>query len=165
MLAFWIVGGIGAVALLISFIVGDLFDGLFDGVDVTGGFLSTAALAGFAAAFGLGGGIAASMGASMGVAIAIGIAAGVAVGLITGLTTKFVASSPTDRAPGADDVIGSQGVVVSTIGDGSLGEILIRVGGHRLKYNARSDSGAIPVGADVVVTASLSSTSVRVRAL
>ena len=165
MLAFWIVGAIGAALFLLTFVVGDLLDGIFDGLDFTGGFLSTAAIAGFAAAFGVSGGIAMSAGAPLLLALVIGVVTGAAVGAISGLTTKVVSNTPTDRAPGADDLVGARGVVVSAIADGSYGEVLVRVGGHRQKYNARAESGAIAVGADVLVTDSLSSSSVRVRAL
>ncbi|GAB3440214.1 hypothetical protein GCM10027517_14520 [Phycicoccus ginsengisoli] len=165
MLAFWIVGGLGVVLLLLTFVVGDLFDGVLDGVDFTGRFLSTAAVAGFAAAFGIAGAVAMSMGAPLVLAVVVGVVAGAAMGAVGGLTTKVVSNTPTDRAPGADDLVGARGVVVSAIGDGAYGEVLVRIGGHRQKYNARSESGAIAVGSDVLVTDSLSSSSVRVRAL
>lgn len=165
MLAFWIVGGVGVALFLVTFVFGELLDGVLDGVDFTGGFLSTAAVAGFAAAFGIVGGIAMSMGAPLLLAVVVGVVAGAAIGAVGGLTTKVVKNTPTDRAPGADDLVGARGVVVSAIGDGAYGEVLVRVGGHRQKYNARSESGAIAVGSDVLVTDSLSSSSVRVRAL
>ena len=57
MLAFWIVGAAGAVLFLVSLLLGDVLDGVFDSLEgATGGLLSTAAVGGFAGAFGLAGG-------------------------------------------------------------------------------------------------------------
>ena len=51
MLAFWIVGAAGAVLFLVSLLLGDVLDGVFDSLEgATGGLLSTAAVGGFASA-------------------------------------------------------------------------------------------------------------------
>ncbi len=75
--------------------------------------------------------------------------------------TRAVRNAPTDRAPGPQDLIGATGVVVTPIPGGSYGEIVVQVGGHRMKLSARA-AESIAAGADVVITHSLSATSVRV---
>ena len=165
MLAFWIIGGIGAALFLLSMIVGDILDGLFDSLDgISGGLLSTASVAGFAGAFGLAGGtFMAVTNLGFGLAVIVGLVAGILMGALSMAVTKSVANGPTDRAPKGEDLIGAAGVVITDIATGSMGQVSIQVGGHRLKFNARADQ-PLPSGASVVVTQSLSATSVRVTA-
>ena len=164
LLAFWVIGGAGAVLFLVSLLFGDIFEGLFDTLEgSTGGLLSTAAVAGFAGAFGLGGGaFMAVTDAGFGPAVLVGLVAGLAMAAFSVVLTRSVHNTPTDRAPGPQDLIGAGGVVVTAIPAGSYGEVVIQVGGHRLKLSARA-AEPIPSGADVVVTQSLSPTSVRVE--
>lgn len=163
MLAFWIIGGIGAVLFLISMIVGDILDGLFDSLDgISGGLVSTASIAGFAGAFGLAGGtFMAVTDLGLGLAIIVGLVAGVLMGALSVAVTRSVANSPTDRVPGAADIVGSEGVVITTIPEGAFGKVSVQVGGHRLTLSALAGQ-ALPSGSSVVVTQSLSATSVRV---
>ena len=164
MLTFWIVGGVGAALFLVSLFLGDVLEGLLDGLEgVTGGLLSTAAIGGFAGAFGLAGGtVMAATDLGVGPAALIGVVAGALMAAFSAALTRSMHNAPTDRAPGPQDLIGAAGVVVTAIPAGSYGEIVVQVGGHRLKLSARA-AEPITSGADVVITQSLSATSVRVK--
>jgi membrane protein implicated in regulation of membrane protease activity len=163
LIAFWIVGGAGAVLFLASLFLGDVLDGMFDGLEgLAGGLLSTAAIAGFAGAFGLAGGtVMAATDVGFGVAALVGVVAGALMATFSALLTRSMHRAPTDRTPGPQDLVGASGVVVTPIQAGSYGEIVVQVGGHRLKLSARA-AEPIASGEDVVVTQSLSATSVRV---
>ena len=164
MLAFWIVGAAGAVLFLVSLVLGDVLDGVFDSLEgATGGLLSTAAVGGFAGAFGLAGGtFMALTDFGFGPAVLVGVLAGVLMAAFSAAVTRSVHNAPTDRAPGPQDLIGATGVVVTAIPGGSYGEVVVQVGGHRMKLSARA-AEPIAAGADVVITQSLSATSVRVQ--
>lgn len=159
---FWVFGITGTVILLLSLAFGEVLDGLIEAIDFTGGFLSTAVIGGFLAAFGFGGALAMSGGnLSTAAATAVGVAAGGIFGGFAGWLTRKVMGVRTDRALSPSDLVGAEGTVVTQIPLGGYGEVSVVAGGHPLKLNARSDI-AVPAGATVFVTASLSSSAVKV---
>lgn len=164
MTVFWILGIAGAALFAMSLLIGDVLDGVFDSLDFGTGLVSTASIAAFCAAFGLTGGAAMSaLDASVGVATLAGVLAGGLLAAFAMQVTRAFQNAPTDRAPGGEDLIGATGVVVTAIGESGYGEVLVTIGGRRLKLNARSPE-PVPNGSGVVVTESLSATAVRVRA-
>ena len=164
-LTFLVVGGLSVVLLLISVVVGDL--GHF-AADADGPF-SLPALAAFLGGGGFAGGAAVSLldgeigdtprllaGLGIGAVVALPLAFG-AVRLMAGLMRMR-----TDETLTGAGLLGSHGVVVTAItSPTSFGEVRLTLGGHTLKYYARSQY-PLPVGTPVYVVDVPSETSVEV---
>ena len=163
MTALLIVGAVGVGLLLLSLILGDFLDGVFDGLDVDGGGLfSTEVVGAFLGAFGFGGALLLS-GSGVGLPLAIG--GGAVAGVVGGGIALFIVRTfvrmPTDATPRSRDLAGKLGRVVTRIPADGLGEITVFHAGHRVKLSARSQE-PIALGADVVIVDVLSPTSVLV---
>ena len=153
------IGLAGLVLLGVSLLLGDLFDGFFDAL--AGDVFSSAVLGGFTSAFGFGAAIADSSGAPLAVSLPVGAVAGVAFGWFAAWLTRLVRDGGSDGTPGADDLLGREGTVVSAIPVDGFGTVRVQVGGHVVRLNARSDQGA-EAGTVVHVTGVLSPTAVTV---
>jgi hypothetical protein len=165
-IAFLIVGGAGLAVILMSLILGEVVEGLFDAIELdAGGIISGPALGAFLAAFGFGGALTLrATGGGVAAGVLGGAAAGVVVGGLAGLITRSVMRMPTDRTFRSDDLIGVVGTVITRIPQDGLGEITLTHVGHLTKLNARS-SQSVQAGRQVVVTAVLSSSAVFVEPL
>ncbi|WP_111765725.1 NfeD family protein [Nakamurella deserti] len=164
-LTFLVVGGLSLVLLLISVVIGDV--GHF-AADADGPF-SLPALAAFLGGGGFAGGAAASLLADrlddtprllaalgVGTVVALPLAFG-ALRLMSGLMRMR-----TDETLTGAGLLGSHGVVVTAITTPtSFGEVRLTIGGHTLKYYARSQH-PLPVGTPVYVVDVPSETSVEV---
>ena len=163
---FAVLGSIGLVIVVASLVLGDLLEGLFESldIDVGGGMFSTPVVGSFLAAFGFGALlIQTSSDAGPGIAAVGGAAGGLVMGGIALWFTRSLMHMATDDSVRTDDVVGKPATVVSAIPAGGLGEVSLVHLGQRLKYSARADA-AIPYGAEVVVVAVTSSSSVVVEA-
>lgn len=165
MTALLLIGAVGVGLLLLSLILGDFLDGVFDGLDVEGGgLLSTEVIGAFLGAFGFGGALLLS---STTVTLAMALVGGLVAGVVGGGIALFVVRSfirmRTDATPRSADLTGKLGRVVTRIPDGGLGEITVSHHGQRLKLNARA-AEPIASGADVVIVDVLSPTAVLVTA-
>lgn len=157
----------GVVLLALSLIFDGILEGLFGGVldGLFDGLLSLPVIAGFVSMLGFGGAIVLG---TTGVGTVAAVGAGVLAGLVAAwLTWKFsraLMRDQTNATPRSDDLIGSSGSVVTAIPADGYGEVLLRLGGHVVKLSAKSP---VPVerGAEIWVEASLSTTSVSVRAV
>jgi hypothetical protein len=160
---FIVIGIVGLGLLLISLILGDLFDGLADLFDFdAGGYLSGPAIGAFLGAFGFGAAlIDYNTDLGTGGSAAGGVAIGLVVGGLVGVVTKSLINMPTDPTPRAADLVGAKATVVTRIPDSGFGEVTLVQGGHFMKLAARAD-GSVREGTPVVVTGVLSSTSVTV---
>jgi hypothetical protein len=163
MTALLIVGAVGVGLLLLSLILGDFLDGVFDGLDFDGGgLLSTEVVGAFLGAFGFGGALLLS-GSGVGLPLAIG--GGAVAGVVGGGIALFIVRTfvrmPTDATPRSQDLAGKLGRVVTRIPADGLGEITVFHAGHRVKLSARSQE-PIALGADVVIVEVLSPTAVLV---
>jgi len=156
---FLIVGSLGLVLLLVSLVLGDLLDGVFDAL--TGDIFSSAVIGGFVAAFGFGAALVQDLTGSSAVGglAGIGIGAVAAVGTI-GLT-RLVKDGASDGTLTAADSLGRSGRVIGQIPADGLGTVRLAIGGHTVQLNARADS-PVEAGTEVHVTEILSPTSVRV---
>ncbi|MEU9398820.1 hypothetical protein [Streptomyces sp. SID4985] len=159
------IGITGVVLLVLSLIFDGLLEGVLDGAldGLLDGWLSLPVVAGFLAMTGFGAVLAQSVtGVGPAGATAIGAAAGVGLAWPTYRFSRALMRDRTAAAPTRDDVIGTSGSVVTAIPAGGYGEVLLQLGGHRVKFAARS---AVPVarGAEVWVEATPSPTSVLVR--
>ena len=158
-----IIGAVGAGLLLLSLLLGDFLDGVFEGFDIEGGgLLSTEVIGAFLGAFGFGGALLRS---ATSVTLPLAILGGVVAGIIGGglalMIVRTFLRMPTDETPRSSDLTGKLGRVVTRIPADGLGEITVVYAGHRIKLNARSHE-PIPPGADVVIVDVLSPTSVLV---
>lgn len=165
MTTFLVLGGVGVVLLLVSLVVGDLFDLDFGGDFEIGGFdtdiFSTAGIAGLVGGFGFGGALALEWTGLIWAAIGIG--------LVVGLILAFVAGSLTARLkrdyPGAGAstkaLVGSEADVLAPIPADGYGQVRLSHAGHRVTLNAKSDE-QIAAGERVWVSAVLSPTAVQV---
>lgn len=162
MTVFVVIGIVGLVLLTVSLLLGDLLDGVFDAL--AGDWFSGAVAGGFVSAFGFGAALADGAGVPQGGAVAIGVAAGVVAGWFAAWLTRVVRGGGTDEAPRADDVIGFDATVVSSIPADGFGVVTVRIGGHVVRYNARAEA-ALESGTEVHVTGVLSPTAVSVAPL
>jgi membrane protein implicated in regulation of membrane protease activity len=157
--AFLVIGGVGIALLGVSFVAGELLDGVLDGIG--GDWLSGAAIAGFLAAFGFGGALALNAGAGTGVAALVGLVAGGVAGGFAGWLTTTLQKDGGDATPRSSDLTGREGTVISAVPADGYGEVSVVVSGHITKLNARGDE-ALAVGTPVRVSAVLSPTAVQV---
>lgn len=158
MTTFMVIGLAGLLLLLVSLVLGDLFDGAFDAL--AGDVFSSAVVGAFVAATGFG---AAAVQGAIGtvLAIPVGLVTGVAFASFAWWLTRLLRDGSSDATPTMDDTIGREGRVISQIPADGLGVVDILVGGHAMRLNARADQ-AIEPGTPVHVTSVLSPTSVTV---
>lgn len=154
-----VIGGIGIALLLVSLLLGDLLDGVLDGIGPDA--LSGLAVAGFLAAFGFVGALVLDAGASVPVAILVGLVAGVAAAAVAGLATRRLMRGGDESTVRSSRLVGLTGTVVEPVPADGYGMVSVVAAGHITRLNARA---AEPLGSGtaVVVTAVLSPTSVTV---
>lgn len=162
MLIFWAIAGVSLTLLLVTAIVGDFLDGIFDALDFTGGYLSSTSVLAFLSMFGLTGAVLlSSTSASPLVASLGGLASGAVVGLGAGALAKALHDGPTTHQISAQDYLGQPATVTTSIPVGGLGEIRLVVAGRTQALGARADV-AVPVGSSVMVVANLNAGTVKV---
>lgn len=165
MTAFIVIGTVGLAVVLLSLILGDVLDGVFDVLDVEfgGGVFSTPVLGSFLAAFGFG---AALIMFATGVNATVGALGGLGSGLLVGglvlVMMRSLINMPTDETVTTSNLEGATGNVITKVPDGGYGEVTIRHHGKLHKYNARA-SEELPAGTPVLVTGVLSSSAVMVK--
>lgn len=164
MTAFIVIGAIGLLLLLLSLVLGEIFDGLlgaFD-ADVGGGVFSGPVLGAFLASFGFG---ASLVMFTTGVGATAGALGGLASGLVVGgialAMMRSLVNMPTDETVTTRGLEGTAGIVITDIPAGGYGEVTLRHHGEQRKYNARSQE-AITAGEQVWVSAVLSTSAVLV---
>lgn len=165
MVGFIVIGAVGLGVVVLSLIVGDLLDGLFDAFDLEfgGGLFSTPVLGSFLAAFGFGAAlIMQATGAGATVGAFGGLASGAVVGGLALLMMRSLIDMPTDQTVSTASLEGASGLVITRIPDEGYGEVTIRHHGGQHKYNARA-SATIAAGSAVRVTAVLSASAVMVE--
>ncbi|QCW52167.1 hypothetical protein FE634_20215 [Nocardioides dongxiaopingii] len=159
MSVYLVLGLVGLAVLAVSLVVGDLLDGVLDGL--SGDWFSTEVVGSFVAALGFGGLAAEQAGAPGVVALGVGIGCGIFFGALGAALTRLVRGGATDHTPATDDVVGHEGLVVSGIPADGLGNVRVYLGGHTLSLNARADV-VLDAGTRVHVTGVLSPTAVTV---
>ncbi|WP_171057978.1 hypothetical protein [Modestobacter altitudinis] len=162
--AFLAIGAAGLLALLLALVVGEL--GEFGHGDADGPF-SLPAIAAFVGGIGFGGAAVTALVPDLpgvvtvllavlgGLLVALPLAAG-AIRLSAALRDM-----PTEPTLTSSRLIGAQGVVVSGVPAGGLGEVRLSVAGQQLKYHARSEV-PLPAGTPVYVVDTPTDTSVEV---
>lgn len=158
MLTFLVIGGLGILLLLVSLVVGDIFDGI---LEFGGDLFGIEAIAGFLGAFGFGGALAISAGGSSGLAIGVGLVAGLVLGALAGWATSKLKKGGDEANVRSADLAGVSGTVISDIPSEGYGKVSVTVAGHITHLNARCPGG-LSAGTPVTITAVLSPTSVSV---
>lgn len=165
MTAFIVIGAVGLALLLLSLVLGEVFEGLLGGldVDVGGGFFSGPVMGAFLAAFGFG---AALIMYTTGVGAAAGALGGLASGMVVGglalVMMRSLVNMPTDETVTTQGLEGSPGIVITTIPDEGYGEVTVRHHGEQRKYNARA-AERLAAGTQIRVTAVLSTSALFVE--
>lgn len=166
MSAFILIGGVGLLIVVLSLVLDDLFEGIFDvlNIDTGSGLFSAPVIGAFLAAFGFGGALIDSTGeAGTPIALAGGVVAGLVMGAAALWITKSLMNMPTDEPVRMADLVGKQASVVTRIPAGGYGEITLSHLGQRMKLNARA-AEPVAAGTAVVITEVTSSSSVLVEA-
>jgi hypothetical protein len=153
------VGVVGAVILVVSLILDDVFDAIIPDV----GWISGPIIGAFAAAFGLVGWVAQeTFDAPTGIAAMAGIAGGVCLGFFTARVAKALMRSPTDATPTTAALVGREGRVVTPVRAGGVGEVMTNLAGQPVKLSATAGVD-LAVGAKVTVVSVQSATRVVVE--
>ena len=155
---FLIIGGIGFAFLLISLVVGDVFE-MFGGTPDIGvdsnvdfGFLDSRVLAVLITAFGGFGAIGVQMGFGAVVSSLIGLLGGVVFAVVVSLFGKFLVGQQASSTVTDDSLLGRSAQVTVAIKPGTVGQIACRIGDERVERVARSrDGNEIPEGTLVKV--------------
>ena len=166
------IAAIGFLILIVTFVVGELFElgDLFGDhdVDMHGGspsFFSGRILSVFVTAFGGFGAIGIHLGYGMGVSTAIGAASGLVFGGAVYLFVSFLHGQQASSDVHVQELIGRMGQVSVAIPTGGLGQVRCALGESVLEKIARSaDGDGIPANTMVKVEAILGETAVVRRA-
>ncbi len=151
------IAAIGFVFLLVSLIIGDIFDsfGFDTGVDGMAdghAILDSRVISVFVTAFGGFGAIGIQLGLGIAASSLMGLAGGVLLGGLVSLFGRFLHKQQSSSSIGTGQLIGRTAQVTVSIAPGSLGQISCRIGEERVEKLARSkDNREIKSGAIVRV--------------
>lgn len=164
MIGYIVIGSIGLGLVVVSMLIGEIFDGVFEALDLDGGgIFSTPVIGAFLAAFGFGAAlIIYTADPGPGVSALGGLGSGLLVGGIALFMTKSLMNMPTDEPVRSEGLRGRTGTVITRIPEGGYGEISVTYAGQYMKVSARA-AEPIPAGARVVVTDVTSASSVVVK--
>lgn len=160
MTIFLAIGGLGFLFLLVSFIVGDIFDAI--GFDFDGsmhgngdfGLLDSRVISIFLTAFGGFGAIGVSLGYGALISSLFGVAGGVFFGATVFYFGKFLYSQQSSSSVTEDDLLGRVAQVVVAIQPNQIGQISCKIGEERVEKIARTkDGSAIKIGETVRIEA------------
>lgn len=155
---FLIIGIVGGVLLLLSFIL----DGIFDAFDFGDGPLSLTTIAAFTSIFGFTSFALVGAGLSAPLAGSLGAVAGVLGGAVAWWLSRMIRSAESSTAVSGDELVGALASVVLAIPAGGLGEVALVRHGERVSLSATADT-AVARGAQVRIVQTITATSVRVE--
>ncbi len=148
MTIFLAIGGLGFLFLLVSFIVGDIFDAIGFDFDMNldanhdFGVFDSRVIAIFLTAFGGFGAIGVSLGYGALAGSLFGILGGVAFGALVFYFGRFLYRQQSSSSVTEEDLIGRTAQVVVAIHPNQIGQISCRVGEERVERIARARDGA-----------------------
>lgn len=154
---FLAIAAVGFVFLLISLLIGDIFDSFGFDVNVDGGaeghaLLDSRVLSMFVTAFGGIGAIGIQMGLSIVASSLLGLAGGILLGGLISLFGRFLYKQQSSSSVTTNQLVGRSAQVIVAIPPGSLGQVSCRVGEERIEKLARTrDNREIKAGATVRV--------------
>ncbi len=154
---FLAIAAIGFVFLLVSLVLGDVFDNF--GVDASpdGGanghaFLDSRVISVFVTSFGGFGAIGIQMGLGIVPSSVLGLVGGVVLGGVVSLFGRFLHKQQSSSSVSTAQLIGRTAQVIVSITPGTLGQVSCRIGEERVEKLARSkDNQEIKAGAIVLV--------------
>lgn len=159
LMVFLAIAAIGFIFLLVSLVVGDLFDNFgfdlgADGVVDGHGLLDSRVISVFVTSFGGVGAIGIQMGLGIVASSLIGLAGGAALGGVVSLFARFLNKQQSSSSVATAQMVGRTAQVIVSIAPGSLGQISCRVGEERIEKLARArDNLEIKAGEMVRVEA------------
>lgn len=151
------IAAIGFIFLLVSLVVGDIFDSFGFDTDLTGGadghaLLDSRVISVFVTAFGGFGAIGIQMGLSIGASSLLGLGGGVVLGGLVSMFGRFLYKQQSSSSVTTAQLVGRPAQVVVSIAPGGLGQVSCRVGEERIEKLARArDNREIKAGATVRV--------------
>lgn len=158
LLVFLGIAALGFVFLLVSLVVGDLFDSLgLDFGDLDAGFegqalLDSRVISVFITAFGGFGAIGIQLGLSIFASSLLGLAGGVVLGGLVSLFARFLYRQQSTSSVTTAQLVGRTAQVIVSIAPGSLGQVSCRIGEERVEKLARArDNVEIKAGVTVRV--------------
>lgn len=163
MTGFLVLGGVGVALLVLTLLVGDVFESLNHFELLGGGACSMASVASFIGALGFVGAIIDETTHNLTGAVIGGVLAGLVVGVLVGWATATLRDKGEGSAPSTSSLVGREAQVISAVPAGGYGEIRLSTG-EPLKLNARCDQ-PLAAGERVWVSEVLSATSVRVHGI
>ncbi len=152
---FLIIAALGFVFLLLSFILGDLFEHFNADIDLNSGndgmaLLDSRVISIFMTAFGGVGAICIKLGLDVTLSSVGGLLGGILLGGIVFYFGRLLYGQQASSSIGAHQLIGRTAEVVVTIQPGSVGQISCRIGAERVEKLARARSNSeIKVGSQV----------------
>jgi len=157
LMVFLAIASIGFVFLLLSLVVGDLFDSFgvdsaLDGGADGHGLLDSRVISVFVAAFGGFGAIGIQMGLGIVPSSLLGLTGGVVFGGLISLFGRFLYKQQSSSTVSMAQMVGRTAQVIVSITPGSVGQVSCRVGEERIERLARSkDNQEIKAGSMVRV--------------
>ena len=157
LMVFLAIAAIGFIFLLLSLVVGDIFDSFGFDTGLDGGadghaLLDSRVISVFVTSFGGFGAIGIQMGLGIVASSLIGLGGGVVLGGLVSVFARFLYKQQSSSSVGAAQMIGRTAQVVVSIAPGSLGQVSCRVGEERIEKLARSKNNQeIKAGAMVRV--------------
>lgn len=156
LIVFLCIAAVGFVFLLISLIVGDIFESLGFDLDLDGadsqGLLDSRVISVFVTAFGGIGAIGIQMGLSIIASSLLGLGGGVVFGGLVSLFGRFLYKQQASSSVTTAQLVGRPAQVVVAIAAGGVGQVSCRVGEERVEKLARArDNREIKAGATVRV--------------
>lgn len=157
LMVFLAISALGFVFLLISLVVGDIFDSFgfdtgLDGVANGHGFLDSRVLSVFVTSFGGFGAIGIQMGLGIVASSLLGLAGGFVLGGLVSIFGRFLYRQQSTSSVATSQMIGRTAQVIVGITPGSLGQVSCRIGEERIEKLARSkDNQEIKAGSIVRV--------------
>lgn len=154
---FLAIGAVGFVFLLISFVVGDIFDSLGFETGLDGGaeghaLLDSRVISVFVTAFGGFGAIGIQMGLPIVASSLIGLGGGIFLGGVVSLFGRFLYRQQSSSSVTTAQLVGRSAQVIVAIAPGSIGQVSCRIGEERVEKLARArDNLEIKAGATVRV--------------
>lgn len=157
LMVFLVIAAIGFIFLVISLVVGDLFDNF--GIDADGvagtdihGFLDSRAISVFVSSFGGFGAIGIQMGLGIVASSMLGLAGGIVLGGLVTMFARFLYKQQATTSVGTAQMVGRTAQVIVSIAPGSVGQVSCRIGEERIEKMARSkDNLEIKAGSMVRV--------------
>ena len=146
LMIFLLIGAAGLVFLLVSLVVGDLFDHFnvdagFDTSPEGPGFLDSRVISVFLLSFGGFGAVGTQMGLGVVAASLLGLAGGLILAGVVSLFGRFLYNQQASSVVSAGQLVGRTAQVSVGIAAGSVGQVLCRVGEERVEKLARARGG------------------------